>query len=127
MHFDSHIENADFSKYFRISKQILQRKMYQVYNNKNVSRIQTNGTKHFLEVYLSQNKASRFVTNIDTYTDNQTLHTISTIDPINISLHKHVKHTWEKNKISTPTHLHPHRQKTSQKQVPHTYPTFVNH
>ena len=29
------------------------RKMYQVYINRNVSRMQTNGTKIFLEVYLS--------------------------------------------------------------------------
>ena len=40
------------------------------------------------KLQVAQNKALRFITNADRYTNNQTLHTICNVDPINITLHK---------------------------------------
>ena len=59
------------------------------------------------KLQIAQNKALRFITNADRYTNNQTLHTTCNIDPINITLHKHAKHTWEKMKYQLP-HIYTH-------------------
>ena len=70
---------------------------------------------------------------LKTVLSNKTEHTTCNIDPINITLHKHAKHAWEKIKYQLPRTYSHIVNNTPQKQDPqqpsgsrgtHTYSTF---